>query len=212
MRDAGEMSAEDKRQLQELVDNWAIFSDAGDWQRFAACWHDDGFMCATWCQAPCADFIAARRKGFDNGVSIIHFHGGFTCDVAGNRAVSQTKMTISQRAQVDGVLVDVVCTGRFYDFFEKRAGRWGMVRRQPIYEKDRMDAVDPQASLKLDASLLQLFPEGYRHLAYLQMKIGYKVAKGGLPGLKGPEVEKLYADGAAWLAGAATPGRPELRL
>ena len=128
------------------------------------------------------------------------------------RAVSQTKMTISQRAQVDGVLVDVVCTGRFYDFFEKRAGRWGMVRRQPIYEKDRMDAVDPQASLKLDASLLQLFPEGYRHLAYLQMKIGYKVAKGGLPGLKGPEVEKLYADGAAWLAGAATPGRPELRL
>ena len=75
-----------------------------------------------------------------------------------------------------------------------------------------MDAVDPEAQLQLDASLLQQFPEGYRHLAYLQTKIGYKVAKGGLPGLKGPEIEKLYADGASWLAGASGPGRPELVL
>lgn len=203
---------DDAQKIRALVDNWAIFSDSGQWQRFADCWHDDGFMCATWFQAPCADFIAARRKGFDNGVSIIHFHGGFTCDVAGERAVSQTKMTISQRAPVEGVLVDVLCTGRFYDFHEKRAGRWGMVRRQPIYEKDRMDVVSPGASLQLDAALLQQFPEGYRHLAYLQTRIGYKVARVGLPGLKGPEVERLYADGAAWLNGAASPGRPQLDI
>lgn len=205
-------AADDKRQIQELVDNWSIFSDSGNWEGFAGCWHEDGFMCATWFQAPCADFIAARRKGFDNGVSIIHFHGGFTCEVAGTRAVSQTKMTISQRAEVEGVLVDVTCTGRFYDFHEKRAGRWGMVRRQPIYEKDRMDAVDPAAVLRLDPALLQQFPAGYRHLAYLQSRIGYKVAKGGLPGLKGPEVEQLYRDGAAWLQGADSPGRPQLVL
>ena len=195
----------DKLAIREVIENWALWRDAGDWERFATVWHDDGWMTATWFQGPASEFIRVSREGFEKGVSILHFLGGFTCDIAGDRAVSQTKMTINQRATVDGVLVDVVCTGRFYDFFEKRAGRWGMVRRQPIYEKDRMDAVDPQASLKLDASLLQLFPEGYRHLAYLQMKIGYNVAKGGLPGLKGPEVEKLYADGAAWLAGAATP-------
>ena len=29
-------------------------------------------------------------------------------------------MTINQRAAVDDVSVDVVCTGRFYDFLEKR--------------------------------------------------------------------------------------------
>ena len=52
-------------------------------------------------------------------------------------------MTISQRAKVDEHMVDVVCTGRFYDFFEKRDGQWAIVLRQPIYEKDRMDAIDP---------------------------------------------------------------------
>jgi hypothetical protein len=91
------------------------------------------------------------------------------------RAVAQTKMTISQRARVEDVLCDVVCTGRFYDFFEKRDSRWGLVLRQPIYEKDRLDPVDPAARLALEPGLLAQFPEGYRHLAYLQTRIGYKV-------------------------------------
>src|SRR5437762_7184938 len=113
-------------------------------------------------------------------------------------------MAILQRALVDDVLVDVTCTGRFYDFLEKRAGRWAIVRRQPIYEKDRLDVVDPSARLTLDRALLDRFPEGYRHLAYLQVKNGFAV-KGDLPGLRGAAVEKLYAEGRAWLAEAASP-------
>ena len=72
--------------------------------------------------------------------------------------------------------------------------------RQPIYEKDRLDPVDPAARLDLDRNLLAQFPEGYRHLAYLQTRIGYKV-KTDMPGLDGPEVEALYARGEAWLKG-----------
>jgi hypothetical protein len=168
-------------------------------------------MSATWFQGPATRFIEVSREGFERGVSILHFLGGFTCDVAGNRAIAQTKMTINQRAVVDGVLVDVVCTGRFYDFLEKRperaahAGGWGIVRRQPIYEKDRMDPVDPAAALTLDADLLARFPEGYRHLGYLQTKNGFTV-KTGLPGLRGPAVQTLYEQGAAWLTGKMGSG------
>jgi hypothetical protein len=194
--------------IRQLVENWALWRDAGDWERFATVWHDDGWMTATWFQGPAAAFIQVSREGFERGVNILHFLGGFTCDLAGNRAVAQTKMTINQRATVDGVLVDVVCTGRFYDFLEKRDGRWGLVRRQPIYEKDRMDPVDPAATLALDADLLARFPEGYRHLGYLQSKVGFTV-KRGLPGLRGEAVLRLYAEGAAWLAGSPRPGNPD---
>ena len=197
-----------KQAIREIIEQWVIYSDSGDWERFAALWHEDGWMSATWFQAPAREFVRARREGFDKGVSIIHFLGGFTCEIAGARAVAQTKMTISQRAAVEGVPCDVVCTGRFYDFLEQRAGRWGMVRRQPIYEKDRIDPVVPGAALRLDPELLGSFPEGYRHLGYLQSRIGYAVKKHGLPGLRGPEVEKLYAEGRAWLAGAAKAGQP----
>ena len=186
--------------IREVVENWVVWRDAGHWERFRGVWHADGRMMATWFQGTAEEFIVVSRAGFEKGVNILHFLGGNSVDIAGNRAISQTKMTISQRAKVHDVTVDVVCTGRFYDFFEKRDGRWAIVLRQPIYEKDRMDPVDPAARLSLDATLLSRFPEGYRHLAYLQTVIGFKV-KPDMPGLKGPEVEALYARGRAWLEG-----------
>jgi hypothetical protein len=193
----------DRLLVRELVENWALYRDAGDWEAFRGVWHDDGRMMATWCQADADGFIEASRQGWARGVNILHFLGGSSVRIIDDRALAQTKMTIGQRATVDGVLVDVVCTGRFYDFIERRQGRWGFVLRQPIYEKDRMDPVDPAVRLTLDAELLGRFPEGYRHLAYLQTRIGYDVKK-DMPGLRGAEVEALYARGAAWLMGAAT--------
>ena len=196
----------DRLALRDLIENWAIWRDALDWTRFRTVWHDDGRMMATWFQGSPDEFIAVSRQGYERGVRILHFLGGTNIELAGTRAIGQTKMTISQRALVDGVLCDVVCTGRFYDFLEKRDGRWGFVLRQPIYEKDRIDPVDSAATLSLDPGLLAKFPEGYRHLAYLQTKIGYDV-KPDMPGLDGPEVDALYAKGADWLAGADTAAR-----
>jgi hypothetical protein len=190
----------EKLAIREVIENWAVWRDAGDWERFRTVWHDDGRMMATWFQGSAEDFIRVSREGFERGVSILHFLGGCSIDLAGERAIAQTKMTINQRALVHGVPCDVVCTGRFYDFMAKRDGRWGVVLRQPIYEKDRLDPVDPAASLSFDAGLLQQFPEGYRHLAYLQTGLGFAV-KRDMPGLKGPEVEELYARGATWLRG-----------
>jgi SnoaL-like domain len=192
---------DDRLAIIETVNNWALWRDAGDWARFRTVWHEDGWMTATWFQGPAEKFIEVSRAGFDKGVSILHFLGGTSVDLKGERAIAQTKMTISQRADVDGVAVDVVCTGRFYDFFEKRKNKWAIVRRQPIYEKDRMDPLDPAAKLTLDPGLLAKFPEGYRHLAYLQTKIGFTI-KLDLPQLKGPVVETLYLHGQAWLDGA----------
>ncbi|HEY3682992.1 MAG TPA: nuclear transport factor 2 family protein [Streptosporangiaceae bacterium] len=191
---------DDETEIRRLVELWAVSRDALDWARFRTVWHDDGWMNATWWQGPYEEFIRVSVEGFERGVRILHFLGGGTVDVAGDRAVAQTKMTIGQRAAVDGVVSDVVCTGRFYDLFERRAGRWGLVLRQPVYERDRLDPVDPAAALVLDPELLARFPEGYRHLAYLQTRIGYDV-KADMPGLTGPEVEALYARGAEWLRG-----------
>jgi len=195
----------DRLTIRQLVEDWAVLRDARMWERFRPVWHEDGVMMATWFQGTRDEFIKVSEEGYQKGVRILHFLGGSTIDVSGSRAIAQTKMTISQRAPVQDVLCDVVCTGRFYDFLEKRhdqsgIGKWGIVRRQPIYEKDRIDPVDPAATLRLDAQALAALPEGYRHLAYIQELIGYRV-KRDMPGLTGPEVEKLYGEGRDWLAG-----------
>lgn len=192
----------DRLLIRELIENWVLWRDAGDWTRFRTVWHPDGRMIATWFQGLGSDFVDISAKGFENGVNILHFLGGSTIEVAGNRATAQTKMTINQRAKVHDVECDVVCTGRFFDFLEKRAGKWGVVLRQPIYEKDRLDPVDPSQKIELDRDVLGQFPAGYRHLAYLQHCLGFKI-KRDMPGLVGAEVEALYARGQRWLKGEA---------
>ncbi|MBR8030140.1 nuclear transport factor 2 family protein [Burkholderia cenocepacia] len=188
----------DRSAIREAVENWAVWRDAGDWDRFATVWHPDGVMMATWFQGTGPEFIRVTKEGWERGVSILHFLGGTSIDLAGNRAIAQTKMTISQRGDVEGHRCDVVCTGRFYDFYEKVRGAWLLRLRQPIYEKDRVDPVETGVALKLDPELLGQFPEGYRHLAYIQTKIGYKVKK-DMPGLTGPVVQALYERGRQWL-------------
>ena len=190
----------DKLALRELIDNWAIWRDAGFWKKFRTVWHDDGRMMATWTQGLADEFIEMNKQGWERGVSILHFLGGFNCEINGDRAVTQTKMTISQRGEVHGVMVDVVCTGRFHDFLEKRDGKWGMCLRQPIYEKDRMDRLDHNQPLELNQSISDSFPVGYQYLAYLQSQVGYPVKK-DMPGLRGPEVDALYKTGSDWMAG-----------
>jgi hypothetical protein len=190
----------DRLEIRALVENWALWRDARMWDRFRTVWHKDGQMWATWFQGSYEDFIRVSQEGYDRGVRIMHMLGGMTIDIKGKRAIAQTKMTISQRAPVEEIVCDVVCTGRFYDFLEKRKGKWGIVLRRLAYEKDRLDPVDPLKAPKLDQDLLAQFPEGYRHLAYLQTKIGY-IVKRDMPGLDGPDLDALYAKGEAWLKG-----------
>lgn len=199
------LEAADRVRIREIVESWVVWRDSGQWDRLATLWHDDAVMSATWQQASATEFIAASRAAWARGVDVQHLLGGTSIDLAGDRAIAQTKTTIGQRGIVHDAVVDVLCTGRFYDFMERRDGRWAIVLRQPTYERDRMDPVDLGARPVLDAELLGSFPEGYRHLAYLQTVAGMQV-KRDMPGRLGAEVEHLYAKGRAWLAG--TVGHP----
>jgi hypothetical protein len=194
---------EDRLSIREAIDNWMIWRDSGDWDRFATVWHPEGWMHTTWFQASAADFIARSRAAFETGTTtVLHVMSGASIDVTHDRAVSQTRSTIMQRGMIDGVQVDVACYGRFWDAWERVDGRWLLRMRQPIYEIDHLLPLDPAATLTLDPTILGSFPVGYKHLAYLQTKLGFDVSK-TMPGTRGPEIEKLRGRGRDWLAGAA---------
>ena len=190
----------EKLRIRDLIEEWVIGRDTADWDRLRRVWHDDGWMVATWFEGPASEFIANSQASWDRGSASNHTLGGCAIDIAGDRAISQTKMTIATRTTVEDVLCDIVCVGRFYDFWEQRDGRWGLVLRQPIYEQDRIDPVESAERPVLDRAILDGFPAGYRHLAYAQTRAGFTVRR-DLPGRRGPEIERLYERGAAWLAG-----------
>src|SRR5438876_9479666 len=113
----------EKLAIRETIDNWILWRDAGDWQRFKTVWHPDGWMNATWFQGPAEQFIEDSREGFNKGVNILPFYGGVSCCIAGDRAIAQTKMTLRQGAIGQGDLVHVVCTGRVCDLLYNSQGR-----------------------------------------------------------------------------------------
>ena len=190
----------DQEEIRQLIDNWIVWRDSGDWERFAGLWFPEGRIVTTWFQASATDFIARSRRAWDDGLMVLHSLGGTRIEVRGLRAIAQSRMQIIQRASVHQVQVDVICNGRFWDALERRGDRWGLLLRQPIYEMDCMIPVGAGAVPALDAKLLASFPEGYRHLAYLQSLIGLTVNK-NLPGTRGPRIEALQERGRRWLAG-----------
>src|SRR6185295_18877826 len=159
------MSAwEDKAAIAEVVQNWALWRDFGDWARLAATYHPEGVMTTTRSTGPAAAFIAAAAERHGKGTHSKHFMGGSSVRVNRAKAIAESQLILLSRAKAGEIEVDVTCHGRFYDRFVRHEGSWCILRRNVIYEKDRIDPVTPGARLELDAQVLARFPEGYRHL------------------------------------------------
>lgn len=191
---------DDKLAIIEVIQNWAIWRDTGDWVNLRSTFHRDGTMTATWFSGTADDFVAGAKAGWSKGSKSAHFIGGTAVRVNGQKAIAETRIILMVRDILDGEEVDVTCYGRFYDRFVKD-GTWAILRRGVIYEKDRIDPVRPGAKLILDEVLLKRFPEGYRHVAYVQSQSGLQVAT-DRPTPRSPELERLYREANEWLQSA----------
>lgn len=187
---------EDKLAITEAVQNWAFARDFGDWDRLRAVFHPDGIMTSTRFTGPADAFIANAAKNQTSRST--HFMGGTSVRLNGNKAIAESRMILMSRTTLEGTEVDVTCYGRFYDRFMKLDGEWRVLRRNAIYERDRIEPVRPGTALKLDESELARFPEGYRYLAYVQSRNGSTVDL-GLPTPRSAALEQLYREGNAWL-------------
>lgn len=193
---------DDVLRIRDLIERWVVYRDAFLWDKLRPIWHEDGMMKATWSEGTADDFINNNKRGLEKGLNlyILHTLGGSAIDVVKDRAVSMTKFLIHQRAALDGVLCDILCNARHYDLWERREGQWGLVSRSTILDKDRLDPVNAGDTIALDTEILDRFPMEYRHMAYLQTKLGYTVNP-DCPRLSGGKaLEELYARGEAWLA------------
>jgi hypothetical protein len=187
--------------IRELVENWSIYRDNRDWDRFLEVWHDDGMMMTSWGGKETArEFIEAATKSFSEGVRILHSVGAVAAEIDGERAVAKSKLRIMQRAPVEGVVCDVTCIGINFDFIERRQGRWGLVLRQPVYERDFITPTDPAKTVELDPAIMRRRPDGYRRLAYLLEGLGYQIEP-NMPTEVGPERDALNAAAEVWLRG-----------
>ena len=190
---------QDKMEITEVVQQWALWRDTGNWVPLRTAYSSQGRMTTMWFDGPADDFIAACKSGSGKGNTSGHFICGNTVRVNGDKALSNARLILVMRTRLGELQVDLTSNGRFIDRFVKENGKWGIQHRRTVYDKDRIDAVTPGAVLQLDAAELQGYAEGYRHLAYLQKRAG----RGLTPDTPTPGSEilaRLYADDDVWLA------------
>ena len=188
----------DRAAITDIVNRWGLCRDDGRWDELRSFYTPSGTMHTTWFVGSATEFIDRSIESAKKGARGQHFIGAATIDIVGDKAIAETRMVLLLRAVVHDVEVDVTCHGRFHDQFVRNPVGWQILKRVPIYEKDRIDPLDPVARLELDKAVLARHPEGYRHIAYVQSSSGASITP-GLPTPKSEALAALYAEARAWL-------------
>lgn len=186
--------------IREVIEHWALDRDEEQWASLLDAFSDDGQMVTSWSTLLARDFVAACSNGMNQRhYQVLHEFGASRVEVNGERALAATKMKIMLRGMLDGVEVDVTAYGVSRDRFALTARGWKIALRRTVYQKSRIDPVLPDATLTLDASTLNQYPKGYRHLAYFQVACGAKVPLDLLT-LESERLPAVVEDDHAWLA------------
>jgi len=192
----------DKAACAELIQAWGFARDQGHWDDLAAIFHPGGEIAVSWFRGPYPDFVAHCRRNYGRGSEAKHLLWPARIAVNGARASAETSVAILVRQTIEGVAVDLTSYGRFLDRLERRSGDWRIVERATVYEKDRLDPVEPSAAfaaLIANANAAK-YPAPYRYMAYRIHAAGRSLAEPVHYDGR-PDTEALKARYAQWLKG-----------
>ena len=206
MREAqpNQMEYADKFAIAELIAAWGVYRDQGKWRELRVTFAPDGQISISWFRGSFEEFVARCKVNFEAGDTWSR-HQLFAPAVTlgGDRAVAETGVIIRVRQMFKEVPVDLTSCLRFLDRLERRPAGWLIAERAAIYERDRLDPVEPSAAFEglFAAGGAARFPEQYRYMAFRiahsrGRELASVVYRDG-----GPETAKLYARYSAWLAG-----------
>jgi hypothetical protein len=192
----------DKIACAEVIQAWGFARDQGRWDDLEAIFHPGGEIAVSWFRGPYVEFVAHCQRNFGKGSSAKHLLWPARVRINGSRATAETNVAILVRQTIEGVEVDLTSNGRFLDRLERRDGAWRIVERATVYEKDRLDPVEPSPAFDtlMAKSDARKYPAAYRYMAYRVHAAGRALAEPvHYDGRQ--ETEALKQRFAAWLLG-----------
>ena len=198
------MSAADKFAIAELIQAWGVYRDQGKWNELRGTFTSDGHISVSWFRGPFEQFVERCRANFSAGNSWSRHHLFTPTIKFGNdRAVVETPVIIRVRQKFNGVEVDLTSCSRFLDRVVRHAGGWLIAERAAIYERDRLDPVEPSPAFDalFAAAETAHYPEQYRYMAFRIAHAQGRTLASVVYRDGGVETADLYARYSAWLAG-----------
>jgi len=197
----------DKIACAELIQNWGLFRDQGKWKELRATFTPDGHISVSWFRGPFEQFVERCRASFGTGHSWSRHHlFAPVVNFAGDRAVAETSVIIRVRQPFNGIAIDLTSCSRFLDRLERHPAGWSIAERAAIYERDRLDPVEPSPVFDelFKAANTSQYPEQYRYMAFRLAHAEGRSLASVIYRDGGPETADLYARYSGWLAGKAS--------
>ena len=197
---------EDEHHIASLLIRWGHARDSDDWDTLAGCFHDDATIHISWISGLAKDFVAGSRAmatARKPGAHTKHVISGPWIRVNRDRAFSRCHANLYIRTTIDGYEFDLQSWVRFFDLLERRDGVWRIVKRTAVYEKDRMDPVDPRGVPKdffADMNL-SVFSASARFLCYWQLRSGRSPST-NIISVYSNEERAVREEGEKWLENA----------
>ncbi len=190
----------DKSACAELIQNWGIFRDQGCWTELRATFTPDGQISVSWFRGAFELFVEHCRAG--RSWSRHHLFAP-AIKLAGDRATAETSVIIRVRQPFNGLMVDLTSCSRFLDRLERHSGGWLIAERAAIYERDRLDPVEPSPAFDelFRAANTAQYPEQYRYMAFRLAHAPGRSLAALVYRDRGPETADLYARFSGWLSG-----------
>jgi hypothetical protein len=193
----------DKIACAELIQAWGVYRDQGKWKELRGTFTPDGHISVSWFRGPFEQFVELCRASLGAGHSWSRHHlFAPTLKFNGDRAVAETSVIIRVRQPFNGIAVDLTSCSRFLDRLERHAGAWLITERAAIYERDRLDPVEPSAAFDdlFKTADTAHFPEQYRYMAFRLAHAAGRTLAAVIYRDGGPETADLYTRFSSWLA------------
>ena len=155
--------------IAQVIQIWGLARDQGRWQQLGDTFTPDGCIHVTWFHGAFADFVAASRRMYQPASPRPkHVIGLPVVSVVGDRAVAETNIQILSRFQTGQLAIDNTSYARFLDRLMRGPKGWRICDRVAIYEKDRLDPVQPDPAFDrfMAETDFSAFPEPYRYLGH----------------------------------------------
>jgi SnoaL-like domain len=200
-QDVYDRELHDKHACAELIQAWGLYRDQGKWPQLLATFTPGGQIAVSWFSGSFREFVDRCTNSFNAGQRSKHHIFPSLVRVAGERAVAETNIVILVRQKIGDVLADMTSYARFLDRLERASGRWAIVERAAIYERDRLDPVEPSEGFSrlFTATDLTVYPEPYRYMAARLVAAGRALAP-VVYSDGSPHTAQLYARYEDWLA------------
>jgi hypothetical protein len=194
----------DRSEIVNLIGKSILTRDSGMWDRLAECYHSQAEFTSSWFKGKPSDFLGAARDQMEvsrrAGGEQKHLTANHWIEINGDHATAESDLILFMRTTIKDVELDVATWSRRLQLFAREKGEWKIYRRWVIYERDRMDAVDPTISPEsyYDHEALAKYPEKLRHHLWRNDFLGSATEKAIV--LRGtPEEAAAREEARRWL-------------